>query len=227
MVAAAQVLNTQYRMHPAITAFPSREFYAGLLHDAPGMAESMTAPWHEHAGLGPLAFYDVRGALCFAVTLMPSIQSIQICHQVQNSGMSRFMFFMRNAFAIRHALMMSCPHCCSCSPGRPKAAIRSGRPVSIRSQCAVPMRAGKEQMPAGSSSLVNKVEAEMLLCVFQQFMRKLPELTQRPATAIITPYKAHVCAWADMHVARPLLGPTTSITASATSALKHLWSRLC
>ena len=54
--------------------------------------------------------------------------------------------------------------------------------------------AGKEQMPAGSSSLVNKVEAEMLLCVFQQFMRKLPELTQRPATAIITPYKAQVCA---------------------------------
>ncbi len=52
--------------------------------------------------------------------------------------------------------------------------------------------AGKEQVPAGSSSLVNKVEAEMLLCVFQQFMRKLPELMQRPATAIITPYKAQV-----------------------------------
>ena len=56
------MLDTQYRMHPAITEFPSREFYAGLLHDAPGMAEKMTAPWHEHAGLGPLAFYDVRGA---------------------------------------------------------------------------------------------------------------------------------------------------------------------
>ena len=54
----------------------------------------------------------------------------------------------------------------------------------------MPQHAGKEQMPSGSSSLVNKVEAEMLLCVFQQFMRKLPELTQRPATAIITPYKA-------------------------------------
>ena len=40
--------------------------------------------------------------------------------------------------------------------------------------------------------MVNKVEAEMLLCVFQQFMRKLPELMQRPATAIITPYKAQV-----------------------------------
>ena len=50
-------------MHPAIMAFPSREFYAGRLHDAPGMAERMAAPWHEgNAGLGPLAFYDVRGA---------------------------------------------------------------------------------------------------------------------------------------------------------------------
>ncbi len=39
---------------------------------------------------------------------------------------------------------------------------------------------------------MNKVEAEMLLCVFQQFMRKLPELMQRPATAVITPYKAQV-----------------------------------
>ena len=62
MATSAQVLDTQYRMHPAITAFTSREFYPGLLHDAPDMAELMTAPWHGHAGLGPLAFYDVRGA---------------------------------------------------------------------------------------------------------------------------------------------------------------------
>ena len=62
------MLGTQYRMHPAITAFPSREFYAGRLHDAPGMAERMAAPWHEgNAGLGPLAFYDVRGPRCPAV----------------------------------------------------------------------------------------------------------------------------------------------------------------
>lgn len=55
------MLDTQYRMHPAIAAFPSREFYAGALLDAPGMAERMAAPWHKFAGLGPLAFYDVRG----------------------------------------------------------------------------------------------------------------------------------------------------------------------
>jgi len=68
------VLDTQYRMHPAITAFPSREFYAGRLHDAPGMAERMAAPWHEgNAGLGPLAFYDVRGA-----QLLVSVMVVQL-----------------------------------------------------------------------------------------------------------------------------------------------------
>lgn len=39
---------------------------------------------------------------------------------------------------------------------------------------------------------MNKVEAEMILCVFQQLMRHFPELTKRPATAVITPYKAQV-----------------------------------
>ena len=48
-------------MHPAIAAFPSREFYAGKLLDAPDMAQRMTAPWHKFPGLGPLAFYDVQG----------------------------------------------------------------------------------------------------------------------------------------------------------------------
>jgi hypothetical protein len=72
-------------------------------------------------------------------------------------------------------------------------------------------------MPPGSSSLVNKVEAEMLLCVFQQFMRKLPELTQRPATAIITPYKAQVRV-----PARP-----AGILLPPSAALKRWWSRRC
>lgn len=58
----SQVLDTQYRMHPAIAVFPSREFYASKLLDAPGMAQRMAAPWHKFAGLGPLAFYDVQGA---------------------------------------------------------------------------------------------------------------------------------------------------------------------
>lgn len=29
------MMNMQYRMHPAISAFPSNEFYAGKLLDAP------------------------------------------------------------------------------------------------------------------------------------------------------------------------------------------------
>ena len=69
--ASAQVLDTQYRMHPAIASFPSREFYAGALLDAPGMAERMAAPWHKFAGLGPLAFYDVRGQWQLALMKAP------------------------------------------------------------------------------------------------------------------------------------------------------------
>lgn len=39
---------------------------------------------------------------------------------------------------------------------------------------------------------MNKVEAEMVLCVYQQLMRHFPDLIKRPATAVITPYKAQV-----------------------------------
>ena len=42
------VLDTQYRMHPAISAFPSSEFYFGNLKNGLGLAELMARPWHEH-----------------------------------------------------------------------------------------------------------------------------------------------------------------------------------
>jgi len=32
----------------------------------------------------------------------------------------------------------------------------------------------------------------MVLCVYQQLMRHFPDLIKRPATAVITPYKAQV-----------------------------------
>ena len=42
-----QLLDTQYRMHPAIAAFPSEQFYGGQLRNAEGMAEATARPWHE------------------------------------------------------------------------------------------------------------------------------------------------------------------------------------
>lgn len=53
------LLNTQYRMHPAISSFPSKEFYHSRLLDGPNMAQSNSKPWHKL--YGPYMFFDIRG----------------------------------------------------------------------------------------------------------------------------------------------------------------------
>ncbi|KAK4548283.1 hypothetical protein LTR36_010153 [Oleoguttula mirabilis] len=55
------LLDTQYRMHPEISAFPSRTFYDGLLKDGEGMAGLRQQPWHTSALLAPYRFFDVHG----------------------------------------------------------------------------------------------------------------------------------------------------------------------
>lgn len=55
------LLDTQYRMHPEISVFPSRTFYDGLLKDGDGMAGLRQRPWHASALLAPYRFFDVRG----------------------------------------------------------------------------------------------------------------------------------------------------------------------
>lgn len=55
------MLRTQYRMHPHIREFPSREFYAEALQDGEEMAEKTSRPWHAHPALGPLTFVNVEG----------------------------------------------------------------------------------------------------------------------------------------------------------------------
>ncbi|SCU98607.1 LADA_0H14224g1_1 [Lachancea dasiensis] len=53
------LLNVQYRMHPAISKFPSTEFYKGKLSDGPDMEVLNTRPWHSHTPLGPYKFFDI------------------------------------------------------------------------------------------------------------------------------------------------------------------------
>lgn len=55
------LLDTQYRMHPDISVFPSRTFYDGLLKDGTGMAALRKQPWHASALLAPYRFFDVKG----------------------------------------------------------------------------------------------------------------------------------------------------------------------
>ena len=55
------LLDTQYRMHPEISRFPSQQFYHGRLVDGDGMAALRKQPWHASTILGPYRFFDVKG----------------------------------------------------------------------------------------------------------------------------------------------------------------------
>ncbi|KAI1287124.1 DEAD-box type RNA helicase, partial [Mortierella claussenii] len=56
---SVHLLSIQYRMHPDISMFPSREFYKSLLKDGPGMAEKTKAEWHSNPITSPYRFFDV------------------------------------------------------------------------------------------------------------------------------------------------------------------------
>ena len=59
-------LHEQYRMHPAIMAFPSRMFYRDLLRCGQGCSQfDRVAPYHSVANCGPYQFFDARyGQMC-------------------------------------------------------------------------------------------------------------------------------------------------------------------
>ena len=58
---SVHLLDMQYRMHPEISMFPSREFYEGQLQDGQDMLQLRQKPWHDSALLGAYRFFDVEG----------------------------------------------------------------------------------------------------------------------------------------------------------------------
>ncbi|CAN6438865.1 unnamed protein product [Victoria cruziana] len=55
------MLKTQYRMHPEIRSFPSKEFYAESLDDGPNVLLSTMRAWHVYRCFGPFSFFDIDG----------------------------------------------------------------------------------------------------------------------------------------------------------------------
>ncbi|OAL22409.1 hypothetical protein AYO22_06966 [Fonsecaea multimorphosa] len=55
------LLDTQYRMHPEISLFPSKTFYESLLKDGGDMAKLRRRPWHHSEIFAPYRFFDVQG----------------------------------------------------------------------------------------------------------------------------------------------------------------------
>ncbi|GBB94595.1 hypothetical protein RclHR1_02390001 [Rhizophagus clarus] len=57
------LLDTQYRMHPEISRFPSRLFYNNALLDAPELERKKSQVWHNMHIFGPYRFFDVEGKM--------------------------------------------------------------------------------------------------------------------------------------------------------------------
>lgn len=53
------LLDVQYRMHPAISKFPSLEFYKGKLQDGTHVQEINKREWHGKYPFGPYKFFDI------------------------------------------------------------------------------------------------------------------------------------------------------------------------
>ncbi|KAF8716546.1 SEN1 N terminal, partial [Rhizoctonia solani] len=56
---SVHLLSIQYRMHPTISAVPSRLFYNGRLQDGPDMDQRTKQVWHTSSLFGPYRFFDI------------------------------------------------------------------------------------------------------------------------------------------------------------------------
>ncbi|KAF5745085.1 helicase MAGATAMA 3-like isoform X1 [Tripterygium wilfordii] len=53
------MLKMQYRMHPEIRHFPSKEFYDEALTDGPDLESRTKHDWHDYRCFGPFWFFDI------------------------------------------------------------------------------------------------------------------------------------------------------------------------
>lgn len=71
-----RMLQTQYRMHPAISRFPSTYFYAGKLVQEPKLKDWRTRPYHAEKYFEPLVFVDVASGTQSQVSGSTSLRNM-------------------------------------------------------------------------------------------------------------------------------------------------------
>ena len=76
------LLDTQYRMHPEISSFPSAQFYDSRLLDGADMAKLREKPWHTNPILGPYRFFDVQGQQTFTGSSLTNKMEIDAAMQL-------------------------------------------------------------------------------------------------------------------------------------------------
>lgn len=102
-----------------------------------------------------------------------------------------------HSLALPHSLTST--HALSLLPPSPSQGVlaQTSRPWH-KQQCFGPFALfdlhGKEDVPEGSASIVNRAEAEFVLCLYKHMLGQVQELQDGTASvAVISPYKAQVC----------------------------------
>ncbi|KAJ6260855.1 hypothetical protein Dda_3516 [Drechslerella dactyloides] len=72
------LLSIQYRMHPAISYFPSQMFYNSQLEDGPDMESLRSQPWHQSLFFGPYRFFNVLGQESMSGHSMKNIHEVNV-----------------------------------------------------------------------------------------------------------------------------------------------------
>eukprot|EP01050_Picozoa_sp_SAG11_P008935 SAG11_NODE_811_length_7065_cov_2.641114_3_plen_1861_part_00 len=80
---AVQMLDTQYRMHPAIAAFPSRHFYGAKLRDGSNVLDRTPPLYAQRAQFGPAVFWDVHS--------VESRSGASICNALEAAVVARLL----------------------------------------------------------------------------------------------------------------------------------------
>ncbi|EPS36895.1 hypothetical protein H072_9487 [Dactylellina haptotyla CBS 200.50] len=75
---AVHLLSIQYRMHPAISYFPSQVFYNSQLEDGPDMEVLRSQTWHQSLFFGPYRFFNVLGQEALSGHSMKNVHEVNV-----------------------------------------------------------------------------------------------------------------------------------------------------